>query len=437
MGTLRKELSIKGLLELVHNKFSSVKEINNGRSNKISSVDCLMSGLALFSLKFPSLLKFDTSKAEDKTLVHNLKKLFKINIPISDTQVRTRLDDLDPLEIRKPFKSILAALQRGNILKKFKYINGTYLLANDATGFFSSKTVHCDNCCEKHHKQDDSTTYYHNMLCGAIVHPDIKEVIPLAPEAILQQDGCTKNDCELNSIQRFLSHVRREHPHLPLTVVEDALYSKGPHIKLLMEHCINYIIVVKEKDHKYLFDAVEHGKCSYHTITDENGTIHEFKYINQVPLNYANYDLLVNFVEYWETSKSGKKQRFSWVTDHEITDKNLFEIMKGGRARWHIENETFNTLKNQGYHFEHNFGHGYKNLSTIFAMLMLLAFFIDQTQSISCTVFNAAKDKIKRKSYLWERIRNIFQLFLIESWEELFSYIIHKPMVQLPTAQAP
>ena len=47
--------------------------------------------------------------------------------------------------------------------------------------------------------------------------------------------------------------------------------------------------------------------------------------------------MLVNFVEYWETSKSGKKQRFSWVTDHEITDKNLFEIMKGGRARWHIE----------------------------------------------------------------------------------------------------
>ena len=108
MATLRKELSIKGLLELVHNKFSSVKEINNGRSNKISSVDCLMSGLALFSLKFPSLLKFDTSKAEDKTSVHNLKKLFKINIPISDTQVRTRLDDLDPLEIRKTFKSILA-----------------------------------------------------------------------------------------------------------------------------------------------------------------------------------------------------------------------------------------------------------------------------------------------------------------------------------------
>ena len=71
MGTLRKELSIKGLLELVHNKFSSVKEINNGRSNKISSVDCLMSGLALFPLKFPSLLKFDTVTAPLDFAYHN------------------------------------------------------------------------------------------------------------------------------------------------------------------------------------------------------------------------------------------------------------------------------------------------------------------------------------------------------------------------------
>ena len=49
-------------------------------------------------------------------------------------------------------------------------------------------------------------------------------------------------------------------------------------------------------------------------------------------------------------------------------------LMWGGRARWKIENETFNTLKNQGYHFEHNYGHGYQHLSVVLAMLMLLAF---------------------------------------------------------------
>jgi len=46
--------------------------------------------------------------------------------------------------------------------------------------------------------------------------------------------------------------------------------------------------------------------------------------------------------------------------------KNAYQIMRGGRARWKIENETFNTLKNQGYNFEHNYGLGKKNLSVVF-----------------------------------------------------------------------
>ena len=63
--------------------------------------------------------------------------------------------------------------------------------------------------------------------------------------------------------------------------------------------------------------------------------------------------------------------------------------MRAGRARWKIENETFNTLKNQDYCFEHNFGHGEKNLSTVFAFLMMLAFLIDQIQQRCCKLAGA------------------------------------------------
>ena len=55
---------------------------------------------------------------------------------------------------------------------------------------------------------------------------------------------------------------------------------------------------------------------------------------------------------------SGKTQHFSWVTDLPIDDARAMALMRGARARWRIENETFNTLKNQGYRFEHNFGQG-------------------------------------------------------------------------------
>ena len=61
----------------------------------------------------------------------------------------------------------------------------------------------------------------------------------------------------------------------------------------------------------------------------------------------------------------------------ESAKQNVAAIMRAGRASWKVENETFNTLKNQGYHFEHNFGHGEKHLATVFANLMMLAFLID------------------------------------------------------------
>ena len=82
-------------------------------------------------------------------------------------------------------------------------------------------------------------TYYHQMLGAAIVHPDYKEVIPLAPEPIIKQDGGTKNNCERNASNRFLEKLRTVHPHLRIIVTEDALNSNAPHIHELEKHqCI-------------------------------------------------------------------------------------------------------------------------------------------------------------------------------------------------------
>ena len=79
-------------------------------------------------------------------------------------------------------------MQRGKGLEGFSYLDGHYLLSIDGTGYFSSEQVHCDQCCEKHHR-DGRITYYHQMLGAVLVHPDQREVIPFAPEPILKQDG--------------------------------------------------------------------------------------------------------------------------------------------------------------------------------------------------------------------------------------------------------
>jgi hypothetical protein len=324
--------------------------------------------------------------------------------------MRTILDEVDPDDIRSIYGSVFRPLQRGKALEKMRFMGGYYLVSLDGTGYFTSKQIHCDACLERKNKRTGEITYSHQLLGAAIVHPNRKEVVPLAPEPIIKQDGEKKNDCERNATKRFLAKLRQDHPRLPIIIVEDALSANAPHIRELRRHHLEFILGVKPGDHAYLFDyvaqAYAEGKTEQVEMQKE-GVTHRFHYLNDVPLNEANCEVRVNFLEYWEI-KADKTQHFTWITDFTISQRNTYALMRGGRARWKIENETFNTLKNQGYHFEHNFGHGHKHLSVVFALLMMLAFAVDQIQQLSCQLFRTAWHQVGSKRRLWERIRSLF-----------------------------
>ncbi|MFQ5640688.1 MAG: transposase [bacterium] len=418
----RKHLSISSMLEVCRKNFDAIPDAKKSRSD-ITLSECLMSGLALFGLKYPSLLQFDQGM-NDETIRYNLRSLYGIQRAPSDTWFRERLDEVKPEQIRKPFKSIFSAIQRGKALENFRFIDGSYLLSVDGTGYFYSDSIHCDQCCEKHHR-DGSISYYHQMLGAVLVHPDLRHVLPLAPEPILKQDGVKKNDCERNAAKRLLHDLRREHPHLKLTVIEDGLASNVPHIQTLRKLNMNFILGAKEGDHAFLFDWVNKSEVTWHEKTDRKGNHYKFRFINQVPLNESNLDYNVNFLEVWETSPKGRIKHFSWVTDFTLTRTNIYQIMRGGRARWKIENETFNTLKNQGYHFEHNFGHGKKHLSTVMAHLMLLAFLIDQVQALVCLQFQQAVEASKSRKRFWIRVRSVFTEMYVESWDDIYLAFIN------------
>jgi hypothetical protein len=250
----------------------------------------------------------------------------------------------------------------------------------------------------------------HQLLGVALVHPDQKAVIPLAPEPIIKQDGQQKNDCERNAAKRLLAKLRQDYPRLPLIIIEDALSANAPPIKELQRHKFRFILGVKPGDHSYLFDYVAQAQAAGATTEfeqQEAGVGYRFRFLNDVPLNESNPEVRVNFLECREI-KGGQEQHFTWITDFTINTTNAFTLMRGGRARWKIENETFNTLKNQGYHFDHNFGHGQTHLTTVFAMLMMLAFAVDQAQQLACQFFQAAWHKAGSKRFLWERMRALF-----------------------------
>jgi len=417
-----KFLSADKLFALIRDGLERVPD-QRAQNAKISLPDALMSGFAVFSLKDPSLLAFDERRATDS----NLKSIYGIAHVPGDTQVRTILDDVEPAGIRPVFKDVVRQLQRSKELEQFRFLGESYLVSLDGTGYFNSKKIHCASCLQKVNKKTGEVTYYHQLMGGVIVHPQRREVIPLMPEPIMKQDGESKNDCERNAAKRFLAQLKHDYPDLTFTITEDALSPNAPHIRELEKHGFHYILGVKEGDHQYLFEQVALAHQEERTTECERrvgGVVHRFSFVNQVPLNKSNADILVNVLEYWEIGK-GKTRHFCWVTDFTITELNAFTIMRGGRARWKVENETFNTLKNQGYHFEHNFGHGKKNLCVVFATLMMLAFLVDQVQQLACELFQAVLAKKGSRRRLWEHMRALFKTLEFQSMEQLFKAILY------------
>jgi hypothetical protein len=427
---VRKSLNGDALFGAIRDSFAKIPD-HRPANSQILLRDALMSAFAMFSLKDPSLLAFEERR---KQLEGNLESIYGIGRVPSDTQMRAILDEVVPDLVRGAYGNVFSQLQRGKALEKLVFLDGYYLLSLDGTGFYTSEKLGSEACMRKVNKRG-KVTYYQQMLGAAIVHPGFKEVVSLAPEMILRQDGRSKNDCERNAAKRFLKKFREDHPRLKVIVNEDALSPNAPHIRDLQRYDCRFILGVKQGDHDFLFEEVakanREGRSREYTVDDEKDpeVRHLFHFVNGMALNKSNPDLLVNFVEYGEEKKGEVRRYFAWVTDIEITTGNVYEIMRGGRARWKIENETFNTLKNQGYNLEHNYGLGKKHLSSVFVMIMMLAFLVDQTQQLCCGLFRAVWQAKKSKIALWESIRSFFSTFHFESMEMLYRALLSHKLV--------
>ena len=410
------------LIGVVREEFEKVLDGRLGKV-KISLADALMSGYAMFALKDPSLLAFDARRQEPE----NLQRIYQLTDIPSDSQMRTILDEVSLEEIRPGYRALWEEVKESGVLSE------GYLVSLDGSQYFASHKVHCPMCLEKRLRNGE-VLYHHQMLAGVLVSPDRKEVLPLFPEPIVKQDGATKNDCERNAAKRFITKLRQDHPELPLVIVEDGLSSNGPHIQHLQAHQMHFILGAKESDHAHLFAQIGQAvtNTQAHTLqhSGAKGSQACYRWVCDLALNASYPELLVNVVQYWETTPEGKTTHWTWVTDLSLTTLTVPAIMHAGRARWKVENETFNSLKNQGYHFEHNFGHGDQFLSALFATLMILVFLVDQLLQLASPLFQDLWHKLGSKHMLWQRIRALFFDLPLLSMTQLYQALLYGYRVQ-------
>jgi hypothetical protein len=226
------------------------------------------------------------------------------------------------------------------------------------------------------------------------------------------------------------------HPKLTIVITGDGLYSNQPFLDVLKAHAMSFVLVAKPTDHTVLFQWVEEldglGGVEHLRFTDPKGRHHHYRWVNQVPLNGSRDADPVNFFEYWLTVDQKVTYHNSWVTDQNVSRDNVGELVKAGRARWKIENETFNTLKNQGYHIEHNFGHGRHHLSNNFFVLNLLAFLIHQILELCDNGYQYCRSKFSSRKEYWNNLRGAIRLMLFRDFEHLLRNMADPPEIRAP-----
>ena len=432
---VKKHLGFAALKATMAQYFRQINDPRQAAKVDYCLHDVLMSGFAMMFFQDPSVLAFQ-KRLQEKAQANNLSTIFGINAIPKDSQLRD-VTDLVPTETFSGiFPAFINHLQRGRQLSQYRVLDKYYLVPLDGSEYFSSDKICCPHCL-KTEPTKAPIRYHHQILQAVIVHPNLRQVIPLFPEPIQNSDGYTKQDCETNAGKRILGKIRKAHPKLPIIITADDLYSKQPFVDALKENAMSYILAAKPSDHKILFEWVDEitsmGGAQHIELTDKKGKHHKYHWVNDVPLNGSRNADQVNFFQYWIIDKNGKTTYHnSWVSDLVVSKDNVQDMVKAGRARWKIENDTFITLKNQGYHIEHNYGHGNKYLSMNFFVLNLLAFFVHQILELCDRSYQQCRTKFSSRKEYWNQLRCTFRIILFRDFYHLLDYLFNPPMVRAP-----
>lgn len=419
------------LLIDLQSKFSTVPDPRRQYNRKFSLKNVLLSGFTLFSLKDSSLLSYVDQYPTRKA---NLKSVFGITQCPSDSGFRTILDEVEPTSLQKILPNYVQLLDENGHLDSFLLSFGPkkanldefLLIPIDGVQYFSSTTINCQCCLQKKFK-NGSTTYHHSALTAVIAHPNLPQVLVVASEEIKKQDGQKKNDHELVAATRLIPMIKEAIGARKAIIGGDSLFANAPFIRLLTSQNLHFLFSIKEGYQGYpfvQFNQLSQDKKTKTWIQKDKTHQYHYEFANNLVLNGQNQDIKVNFVRFKETNlKTGEVLTMEWITNIPLSIDNIQAVVKAGRTRWKIENETFNTLKNQGYHYDHNFGHGKKYLAQNLAQLMLIAFTFDQIQHLLSPLFSKALIICKSKKMLWIKIREIVDLIPLKSMEMVFKII--------------
>ena len=427
---MTKRVQFQEMVSSVHRSLEEVPEHRRGRNIRYEIADAGLAAFSVFFMQSPSFLAYQR-QMEEQRAQNNARSLFGVETIPSDGQMRSLLDPVEPSYLRAPFWAVYELLQARGHLEAYEGVGGTLLCSLDGTRFFSSQKIKCANCTV--HVHDEQEYYSHMVLAAVLVAPGKEHVITLDPEFITPQDGHDKQDCEQQAIKRWVNRNAERFAPWKATILTDDLHSHQPLCELLKKHKLHFIMTCKTDSHKALYEEVElltRVEDAVQTMTTRhwNGRYHEqveYRWVDQVPIKTGAKALRVNWCEFTVVREDTGKQMYhnAWITSHELTRESVPELAAAGRAHWKVENENFNVLKNRGYNFEHNYGHGQQHLSTVLLSLLLLAFLFHTVLHLSCPKYQAIRQKLGPRRTFFNDLRALTRYLHFPGWEDLLIFM--------------
>ncbi len=412
---------LERLLDVLGRTCAGLPDKRVGDNARYSMRDIALAGFSVFFMQCPSFLAHQRRLAEGYGQ-SNCETLFGIDRIPSDNHIRTMLDPVTPDAFHPVFEAVLEEIDQADRLAPFRRLGGHTLIALDGTEYFTSSKIHCPNCSQRR-RSNGKIEYFHSMLSATLVAPGHQQVVPLAPEFITQQDGAEKQDCEQQAAHRWLARHGATYSRLAPIYLGDDLFARQPTCEAVQAAGGHFLFVCKSGSHKLIDEYVRGAELHAHEVTERRSgkkRVYRYTWLPDVPLRDGRDAMTVNWLQVEIRDGRGKvTYRNAFVTDLPVDRDNVAELAACGRARWKIENEGFNVLKQGGYNLEHNFGHGQQNLDAVLVVLNLLAFACHTVCDLAECAWQKARRTVSSRRQFFQSLQAVTAYLLFPSWQHL------------------
>ena len=427
----------KEMVGMLRKKLSGLPEHRTGQNGQYSLVDAGLSAFAVFYTQAPSFLSWQQDM-EKRTSRNNARSLFGIEQIASTEQTRNLLAPVAPELLGPVFWQVYHTLSARGQLKGFKGVGGTELVSLDGTQHHSSAKINCPKC--RVTVRNEQAHYSHQVLMAVLCAPSQETVICLEPEYITPQDGHEKQGPkgypEQAAIKRWVQSHASEFAPWSVTILTDDLHCHQPTCELFIAHKMHFILTCKADSHTTLYeelallDKVE-GAIGERQVRHWNGQHHEvwhYCWAEALPLRRDD-PLLVNWCELTIRHADSGEQLYhnAWATMHPVNETTVADVVASGRCRWKVENEGINVLKNHGYNFTHNYGHGDQHLANVLLSLLLLGVpfgsLFHTVLDLGCQLYQAIRQALGARRKFFNDVQALTRYIHFGSWHQFLRFM--------------